>query len=335
MLQSGPFIDLPPNWGTNAGVSTLTMDGTTTKIGFVFQVSQSGTISKLYFSIGTITTNQTLKVGLQTVDSSGKPTGTAYGGSSTATLTPTAATINSVTLGTSATATAGDVVALVVEWDSTTGSLVLNYFNVNSPLPYRLSFTSGAWGGIAQGIPFCQIEYDDGTRPPHGCVPAYQGTSDAFKSDSNPDERGIKFTLPFPARVIGAWLTVSAPASANFDIVLYDSGGSVLTSCSIDVAKYKNNLAQAYRVFFGTRVSLVAGSAYYLIVKPTQATANVTLARWNFSTSSALRATFAPNAWQAVRTDAGAWTEDQTQLPSMGLVIDKLDDGAGVFLLSE
>ena len=56
------------------------------KLAFIFVVPKTGTIDRVSFSLGTVTTDDSLDIGLETVDATtGAPTGSAYGSSAVAT----------------------------------------------------------------------------------------------------------------------------------------------------------------------------------------------------------------------------------------------------------
>ncbi len=101
------------------GIGSLLMDASGEKAAFIFKIPKSGTITEIGFRTGAVTTADTLKAGLYTVDTSNNPTATAYGGMVAGTqASPAANTWYAVALGTNCTATAGDVVAVVIEFNS-------------------------------------------------------------------------------------------------------------------------------------------------------------------------------------------------------------------------
>jgi len=331
-LQTYSEFEIPAPVG-NAGASASSLSlGTSEKYGYVFQVPKTGNINKVHFTIFGITTNQTLKLSLQTVDTStGKPTGTLYGGSATQTLTPTKNVTNTVPFSTPAAATAGDFVAFVIEWDSTSGSLTLAYYLRNPSMPCYYKFTSGAWGSVNAGLPNMQCEYDDGTTPHHGNLPVFTNSSASFHSGSATDERGIKFQIPFPARASGVWIVFSySSGSANFDLVLYDASSNVLTSISLN-ASIIHNSGELTRFFWPTKINISANTVYRLSIKPTQSSQTITMPYWSF-TDSARRAMFpgASTVYETHRVDLGSWTDDQTILPVMGLILDQAADDNNV-----
>src|SRR3989304_6613560 len=121
------FTYFPTLWhGINGGIlnqtSTYTLDATGEKAATVFQIPEDGNITTLGFRTATVTTGDTLKVGLYTIDASGDPTATAYKGMVAGTQAILATEDNTyfnVTLGTQATSVVkGDIVALVIEYNS-------------------------------------------------------------------------------------------------------------------------------------------------------------------------------------------------------------------------
>lgn len=319
------------NWDRNA----ILIDAAGEKAGFVFEVPKTGTISKVGFRTNSVTTAQTLRVSLQTVGATdGHPTGTLYGGSTAGTqASPASNTFYLVTLGTGASATIGDVVAAVIEFDATVGNLFIDGLataqagGAGVQFPYTRSYTT-VWANESSMIPILAIEYSDGTYEyVGGAYPLATTFNTAFNSGSTPDERALKMNLPFSCRAIGFWW-YGILDLGDCDIVLYQ-GTTALETRTLDKDFKGNNVQGFYRRRFpGSRV-LSINTDYYLSIKPAstsdvtsfEATVNAAAMMDQFELGQKL--TFAS------RTDAGAWTADTLRRPLIGLIIDQLDDGAG------
>src|SRR3989337_2191615 len=151
------YTYFPTFWtGTNAGianqVSVFTLDAAGEKATTIFPIPADGNITKLGFRTATVTTGDTLKVGLYTVDASGDPTATAYKGMVAGTQAVLATEDNTyfnVTLGTQATSVVkSDKVALVIEYNSyVAGNMVITGLGVSGGaaligLPYGDLYTT-------------------------------------------------------------------------------------------------------------------------------------------------------------------------------------------------
>lgn len=310
------------------------IDATGEKAGLVFRVPRTGTIDRVGFTTRAVTTSQTLRVGLETTDTTNYlPTGTQYGGSAVGTqASPAADTFYEVTLATAATATKGDIVAIVVQFDSTVGSLVIGQIDNegggnNTAFPYLVNFVT-SWAKIAAGIGMHSIRYSDGVYEPIGaCVPTSPRIDTAFNSGSTPDEIGNRFTVPAPMRTTGLFSAVGHGTVA-LDYVLYE-GTTALATVSVPSGLSAN--ASGYETFFWpTAVSLSASTVYRLVAKPTTTT-NINVREAVVLNNAMLGMIPGGTDWyKTSRTDAGAWTDDTLRrIWALGLLIDQIDNAAG------
>lgn len=317
------------NFG-GTSLSTKTLDASTDKLAFVFQVPKSGNITKIGFRTGTVTVADTLKITLQTVDSNGDPTGTLYGGSALVTqAAPASNTWYEVTLGTPAAAIQGDVVAVVIEFNSyVAGNLSISIHADGPKFPYINQNDAATWTHQAGGI-MMVIGYDDGSYPITNTLPITALTSQAYNSGSTPDERALKFSFPVAVRVCGASIFVAPTAGSAFDVVLYDTDGTtVLASVSMDGDVRGGTAINRMAIYFTSPVILTAGASYRLSIKPTNAN-NITVLEYTVNAAAYLEAI--PGGTSCIlstRTDAGAWTDTTTIRPKQGLIIDQVDNGA-------
>src|SRR5262249_7783178 len=142
----------------------------TTAIALCAKVPRSGTVKRLGVRINTCATAATATLGAETLDGSGNPTGTAYGGGSiTDTFTPAATTPFEVTLSTPFAATVGDALGLVVRWQSSAGDMFVTA-NGNTALavnkPYLSGLISSVWtkqSAVTIGTGCFWMGYDDGS----------------------------------------------------------------------------------------------------------------------------------------------------------------------------
>ena len=346
VINGGGFV-LPYNMGisevSTQATSQSIIDATDDRVAFIFMVPKTGNITKVGFRVDTVTTAQTIRVSLCTVDdTTGDPTTTLYGSSAAGTqASPAANTFYEVTLATPAAATIGDIVAVVLQFDTTVGNVTINVgmatygARATTSFPYLDVFATAWTKGAANSvncIPNCSIGYDDGTYPYNGMIAYFSLSSLAFNNGSNPDEIGNRFTLPFPARVSGFWTDIDLDGDA--DLVLYGPTDTVLATVSMDkdVEPVATGSWGHYRAF--TPVTLAANTVYRAVVKPTSAT-SLSVYRMSLSGGGASAAMMEQHSggttfYRTHRTDAGSWTDDSTErIRSLGLFFDGFDDAAG------
>jgi hypothetical protein len=322
-----PEVD---SWSASYG-TTLAMTGAGFKAAFLVSVPTTGAITHVGIRTGTVTSSQTLRVSLQTPDgTTGDPSGTLYGGSALGTqAAPASNTAYRVALGTSASATYGDQVWVVVEFDSTAGNLVISTLTqlTNHGYPACSLFNGTTW--TRSGGWFCGYLDYGGTVYDCETVPASAITVTTVNSGSTPDEYAMKFSLPFPCRARG-FMVLGTPgsATATCDYVLYDAGSSAIASRSFDPKRmFGASAARPTPDIFNAPAAIAANTVYRLAIKPTSVNA-VNLTYWDFPTAASLDALpGGQNVSASSRTDAGPWTDVATRRLLIALWIDQVDDG--------
>lgn len=316
---------------TASATSGLTAD--TDKMAVVFQIPQiptSETISVIGFRIGAVTSAADLTVGIYTVDSSGNPTGTAYGGMVAGTVASASVSAGAwveATLGTPCTpVAAGDTVAIVITGASGV-NVTLTYVPSAVINPAMQRYTAAAWG-FKLGQMCVGVKWSGGTWGNIGTLPISARSYLTYASNTAVnDEVALKVAIPFACRCVGIWSAVRSAAGADFDAVLYN-GTTSMASTSIDGDLYPSVFD--YRLhYFATPQSLSAGTTYYAAIKPTTTTA-ILLPYLDVNAAAIWAAMpgLSSAAW-SYRVDAGSWSDTATRRPMIGLIIDQLDDGAG------
>lgn len=332
LVTQNNYIIPSPHAFSGTAFTSLLIDASGEKVAFIFQIPKTGTITKVGFRTGTVTTAQTLRVGLYAVNGSGDAdTATLYGSSTAGTQTSPASNTNYlVTLGTSATATRGDIVAAVIEFDSTVGNLnIVHALTETNVFPYSELYTS-SWTK-SSSTPVLSLEYNDGSYEiVSGCIPPGSGTSTTFNSGSTPDEYALYFKLKVPAKISGVGLYGGANvAAADFSIVLYDTDGTTsLASLSVDGDIRSSTSSTTLSMFrFSSTVSLSKDVFYYLALKPTT-TNSCRLTRYTVASAASMDSlSGGQNFYEATRTDAGSWSTTTTVRPGIYLYLSDLDDG--------
>ncbi len=183
----------------------------------------------------------------------------------------------------------GDLIALAIELTTRGGadavvvareSLPWLVTGTGGALPYA-SADNGANAKVSN-IPWMFIKFDDGTVGWLQGSPAIYMTgisSVAFNSGSTPDEHGPVFTAPVGMKVNGIGFGLGTiSAGANFEAILYgDPLGTpvALATVTVDIDQVFSSAASNWFMVPITETTLVAGSAYAIMLRPTT-TNNVT-----------------------------------------------------------
>ena len=232
----------------------------------------------------------------------------------------------------------GDLVALVIDNPTFTAadSIAIShrlYDGNYSGFPYGISATS--LKNIAS-VPVFALRYDDGTYAfLGGEIWANSSVSSVTaNTGTTPDEYGIALTPTATMRLARVACTMSVAASADYDLVVYDSSNNVLTtqSCDDDVVASTGSLVQDH--LLDTKITMTAGSLYRVVIKPTTAN-SLTIPYAVFPSLALMDTAEGGQAWYSTgRTDAGAWTNynnssDGFRRPRIYLNFDGFDDGLG------
>lgn len=341
-----PEVDhVAANFGTPGGETSFLLDASGEKLGLIVQAPKTGTLHKVHFLTGTVTTGDTLKVSFQNITmTTGAPDETAdeyrtiviANGDDNVIKSTGILSSDGTDTGTPRSVTKGDMLAVVFEFDSyVAGNLNIAARSTTFPAQangchYCILKTGGSWGSKTSQ-PIVALEYSDGT---FSWIPSIPGAvsrtvTGFYSSSSTPDERGNILSVSVPMRVTGLWAI--GIFSQDVDLVLYDSDGTTaLMTCSIDkdLAAGTTNACYYGRLGSGT-VNLAANTNYRVAVKPTT-TSSVTIYVQKFGAAAQLdQCSGGSSIHYTARTDAGAWSETTTQRVICGALVDAIDDGAG------
>lgn len=321
----GPFA---PHIESSTTTTSLLMDAAGEKVAFVVRIGKTGNIRTPYIRLATVTNGDTLLLSLQNVDgATGDPDGTADQSCTVAVANNDDNTWKSCTLDADRSVTMGDVVALVVEWNSGVGNLnVACYGDPASGSIYPSLYTT-SWAKQAR-TPMLALGYSDGS---FGYLPAtvpFVVSATSFNNGSTPDERGNLFRVASPVGVCGAiW---GADMDGDTDIVLYNSASTAIATASFDSTIRQNGGQSRHWIYFSSAQTLTANSDYRLVIKPMSAT-NIptqhgTLAAAGADEGGQVGAT---QFHYTHRTDAGAWTDVTTEIVHIYPILCSADDATG------
>ena len=344
----GPFWIPAPVGGIGAGAPTVAfwndLNAVNEAVAFIVRVPKTGTLNTAEFRLGSVgnTPDNGLKVSFQNL-SGDFPDGVVdqfrdvtTGFTSNAWLTVGLITADGTDTGAKRSVTAGDYLAIVVEFVSfvAADNVGVNALNVagntqpampGSGQTYLAQrSTTSVWTISTAFFPQLGVQYDDGTWAYLGPTwYPYSGVNTAtWNNTSTPDERGLFFSVTVSTRIAGMWFR--GDNTAALDVVLYDSGGSALVTVSVDTAVDSATGGLNFLVPFPP-TTLTANATYRLVVKPTSGS-NVTLYDFDVPGNAYLSAVEGGIGWYYTeRTDAGAWTDTNTKRPWMGILIDGVD----------
>lgn len=233
----------------------------------------------------------------------------------------------------------GDKLAVVWEYDGAgrlgadsvvISGLLLTSQDAKAIFP-TTSLKTTSWLATPQTAPNVIFEMSDGTFGTFAgdSIPLSAFTSHSFNSGTaGADEFAAKITLPFACKCDGAFVRVNAGTASNFEVILYD-GTTAIASQAIDgneVAGLPNRLLY----LSWTEVTLTAGTAYRLAVRPTTVN-NVTVTSHDVASASHwVCFQGGQDICYSTRVDSGSWTDTATRrLLGFGLLLSSIHDGAG------
>lgn len=330
-LRWGPGANRVFNNGIGAALSGQSLSDSDNSLAGLFCLPKAGSINKIgFYIISENGASPAYKVGLVTIDSSGNPTDTAYGGSAIETPTFTAAGWVWVTLATPATAVAGEFAGVRI-WPHTSAPDGTNYIRVASTIMDQIGHLGVAtyltsWAKSAGGSLYA-IQYDDGTI--FGNALTSVSPYSTINTGTTPDEIGGKFTVPVPMTVYGLTFStneVYIGSACTFTVKLYDAADNVLSSTTISDKDFVNATGRTHLSIYFAPINLATNTTYRITVLPTTGTnGNIPLGWWAFE-SAAAKATYNEGTyWEKTeRTDAGAWTDTALALPAMALIVNDI-----------
>ena len=316
------------------------LDAAADRVACVFYAPKAGDIRKLGFMVGAVTKNATttLVMSLQNVDlTTGNPDTTE---DQTATIANADIVANTMVLSgnlsADRTVTAKELLAMVVRFGTFVAGDLVNIqtqtHGTEGQGPVRAEYAvvnlTGSYSKITNGMAVVEIEYSDGT---HAYMPLQSPwaatSSDTFNNTSTPDEIGLQFQIPFPARLSACWLL--GDMDGDFDLILY-SASAKTTMKSVDKDVRSSLTAGVYEYHFATPVSLLANTTYVLALAPSSATSCL-LRNVSVRAAVAWDQTCGGQTWRYATAKNPATTADftatTTKRPVMGLVFDQVDDG--------
>lgn len=327
------------------GLQTSSIANSGEKVAFIVKIPKSGTLHKVGFLTGTVSNSQTLKVSFQNIDpATGNADGTpdqyrTVASPATNTWTTTGILSDDGTdTGNKRSVSIGEYIAVVIEFDSTIGNVLISstYTGAGSRQRdgYVSRYASSAWTKYTNYVANCLLEYSDGSygHAPWLSVITHTNPNYYNHVNSTPDEFGMRFQVPVPMTMAGIY--VNARFDGDADIVLYDSPSNVLATVpgydgttsvdTVDKDIAYDILSYWGQWMFSTPVNLEPNTTYRVSLKPTTTTAVYYFAI-AVPTNAALAQFSSTAFYKTYRTDGGSWTDVDTQAPNWALIISAIN----------
>lgn len=330
------------NNGTAISLSTeITLDASGEYRAYIAAAKEAMTISHVGFFVGVVAGSPTLDVRIETVNTADAfPSGTLWAtDTNLVTGTLSSSTWNLVELTAPATIAAGQVFAVVIRYTSGTSAILQRLNGFDTPgaglgLPYKVTntgtptaaqFGTGGTHLIALGSSATAFY----SLP---CMVPYSTHANTAFNNSAGGRRGVRFQSPFKCRVAGIMYGGYATNVGDLDIAMYNDAGTELSNSqtAYDSSQLGGNNGPTRMHYFDNPVAVDPGTWYRAALIPSSAT-NIQLS--DLTVPSADYMTAMPggaNYHLTTYTTAGGWIDTATaSVPTLSLLIDQLDDGAG------
>lgn len=301
------------------------------KFAMIIQAPKTGTISKIGWRTGTVTTGNTVDVRVETVSATdGNPTGTLWSTTTNIGVSVVNADDDKwflSTLTSGAAVVQGNLIAIVLSVPASTN---LNFVAVTRPyvlnFPYVSHFAGGAWTKDSKA-PCLALEYNDGNyyQIP-GCLPYSSLVSATFDTTTDPSEYALKFQLPFNADLAGFWYGFSK--EQNVTVRLYDSANTIRATRTLVSADYGTKTVGLYdHAFFSSVVRVKKNTVYRLGVAASTTTPSLTAMKGTCNSTGIMAALdCGANFHLSARKGQNfSWVDTATARPYLGLILSKID----------
>ncbi|MFM7011076.1 MAG: hypothetical protein ACKO0Z_17440 [Betaproteobacteria bacterium] len=338
---------------TPSGSAALKIDGSGIAVAWIVQTQTTNAITAIRARYGLRFGTPPLQVvTIETVNSSGRPSGTDAGGASPTAkiITPPASTawdtaVQTITLTNAYTpATKGEWIAITIRYSSGTvdasnaSSWTYRWSGLRDTPHLNLGYTLSGGTWTASPAPGA-IGWTTASEN-LGCVPKF-GTNSATTAATNGHRSGGYFTLP---TVFGSQVTVRGVQTSGImgatgttcTIVIVDTGGSVLATQTIDTDLSNSPSSERQLLcYFDSPPVLSTGVKYYCAIEVAGSSA-VTMSNWTFETAADMSVMpLGSNIGQAM-WNGSVWTETATRYPLFELILDDMvntSSGGGAIII--
>lgn len=307
-----------------------TMDAAGEYVAYVFEAMEAMTVSHVGWRNAGATGSPTADVRIETVDpATGLPTGTLWATNTnivTGALSANTWNLNALTA--SASIASGDFFAVKIAYNSGTSfqiSRSSSNWNASSSWPHWRVLNTGTptLGDITNHFLLALGSNATTFYRLPSSFPATAYTNTTFNSGSSPNRRGIRFQIPFKARLRGVGFATAQVG--DFQLGIYNDAGT-----SQETKNFEGDLQRFGRAnLLNTGVVINANTWYRATIEATTVT-NQAISTFSLPSADYVSAlpwgafghetTFNGSAWDDTAT---------TTIPIMTLAFDQVDDGTG------
>lgn len=346
-ISTGFWFPVPIK-GSNSAIgfdSSVTIDSSADRIALVFRSPFTDSIDQIAVSFGTVGTSAPLDYRVETVGTGADapPSGTLWAANTFASaVTPLTNSVVAGTLTANASITRGNMVAIVIQENGATAvSLTINRWDSTGgdtpffgSVPYGSFNLTGTYANSAL-VPIIAVHLATANQWAYlGPIPVPNSATNTTISTSTGGttgtSRGIRFTLPFPARLSAVWGKFSVTTGADFNVELYDSGGTLLATLvsGYDASQQRAAGGNTYWLLpCDATYDLAANTVYRLVITATTAN-NFSMGEFTFNNSDYLN-TYAGTSVYTTAFIGGAWLDNNTKCPLIGMMLTAFDDATG------
>lgn len=305
------------------------LDATDEYASMAFCINQTQQINKVGFYVAVISgTSSAYLISLETLNVSGVPSGSNYGGSSGTVYlcNQFVQGWNWIDLSTPATGTAGNLVAARVRCIG--GASSTDYLVISNHLSYRSDTPRYIGSGLqTQAHPPFAIQYSDNLVQG---LPISGYSNPSFTSSNDPDEMGMKFTVPMPMTCEGADITATFGGNANFRILLYQEDAVIRVVDVVDEDRIASTLTTAkpsFKVYWPI-VELQENTNYRITIQPYSS--NAELYEYTLTTGT-YRYVYPGGTYfsETYRTSSGSFTDDPQKFLWMSPMMSHISPSTG------
>ena len=332
-LSGGFLFPFPFRVVGNPGFTNRLLDSANESVAVLCQVPSTGFVSKVGFRTSAVTTGGVVDVRIEGV-ATGTPSGILYQASANALYTIRDTDDNAwltATLGSSTLVHAGSLISVQVKMNATSAGAINmpQLDNVFSGFyPYGARFLANAWTLSTTIFPMA-LQYADGRYIPwQGLYPvSAMSNLSVTTATAVADERGVAFSLPFPAILRGANASFDLVTNSG-DLLLYDTDGATVLH-RISVSNVDEQVAgeSSRFYYFQDTVPLVVAGTYRMTMVPWPgATLDITEL---IGSDATVMSGFEGSPWfiGTARANSGSWTEDARVVPLFNAYLTHVDDG--------
>lgn len=340
--NQGCFLFPPPVTGT-AGTDLL-LDAANEKAGFVLQAPKTGSINKISFSTGTVTTGETVDVRVESVTAAtGFPSGSLLAANNNIAHiianSDDNVALTTASLTAAAAVTMGQVIAVVIAMPgATAASLNIRAGAVRNEqtagFPYYCHFTA-AWAKNNLTSPAVGLLYTDGyyySTPGTHLIGG--NTFSANLSTANPIRGGARFKLPYALEVIGMyWYGAVNIDSNDYAAKLYDPSDALITSVTMEGSYAGTTGSNFHQVLFTTPV-IIPPYQWHRVVLEGLTAGNTTIRFWDVASAAQMDLFPLGQNFHYTTWTGAAWSDTVTRRPQMGLIARAIDSAPKLRRLS-